>query len=317
MANMQKYKASQCGHVLGENLRDDARHRERVDESLTPGNYNLASCRDPRCALADAMAGTESATGRKMRKDANVMFSWVVTLPDDVREGDERRFFEAAHAFMNERYGGEGLCLCSVVHVDEPRSRQHLHECRLPMVSGKLNASKMVGRKDLQTFHSDLSKAVEAALGYRVSVLLSEDEAGRKALSSVPRRKMDAAAKALDSALAERRERVEEAEREREAAASEAESLRDEARDVGERIGAAQRAIRAAVAWVDAHVGLMDAMARFIRETGLSDAFAKWARRNAPGVLRAKPGDAREIRQGLEDAADALEEPRRRARVRR
>lgn len=317
MANMQKYKASRCGHVLGENLRDDARHRERVDESLTPENYNLASCRDPRQALADAMAGTESATGRKMRKDANVMFSWVVTLPEDVREGDERRFFEAAHDFMNERYGGEGLCLCAVVHLDEPKARPHLHECRMPIVSGKLNASKMVNRRDLQTFHADLSKAAELALGYRVSVLLPEEEAGRKAISSVPQKKIDAATRALDSMLEERRGKLADTESMRREAASEAHALQDEAQDLRERIGAAQRAIRAAVAWVDAHMGLMDAMARFIRETGLSDAFAKWARRNAPGVLRAKPGDAREIRQGLKDAADALEEPRRRARVRR
>ena len=44
----------------------------------------------------------------------------------------------------------------------------------------KISANELVNRNDLKTFHNELSKAVETALGYPVSIMTGESELRRE-----------------------------------------------------------------------------------------------------------------------------------------
>lgn len=206
MGNCQKYKAgSPCKNVLDENIRDIEHpySKDCIDPNLTHLNYRLDSCSDPHQAVKDAIARHEQVTGKKIRKDANVMFSWVVTVPKDVRPEDQRDFFETTVKFLNQRYGFEN-CICASVHLDEPGARPHLHYDSIPVLpNGKLNCSKFIHRTDLITFHKDLNKAVDEALGYHVSVELDESKKVEKALSKVPHELLGEVTAELDKRIGE------------------------------------------------------------------------------------------------------------------
>lgn len=115
MANMQKYKLGQLGRILDENARDENYHADRIDSELTKNNYFLSKHCDyslansaPRLEemanrLADAIANHERVAGRSIRSDANLVFSWVVTAPENLHPEDERAFFAATHRFLCDR----------------------------------------------------------------------------------------------------------------------------------------------------------------------------------------------------------------------
>ena len=119
---------------------------------------------------------------RGLRKDANVLADWVVTLPADCRAEDASAFFRAVVEFVRERYGAENVP-GGFVHADE--ATPHVHVPVVPVHDGRLVASKVFDRADLQGWHEALSARVEAALGYRVSVLLSEEKQAEKQLSAM------------------------------------------------------------------------------------------------------------------------------------
>lgn len=221
MANMQKYKLGQIGHILDENARDEKYHAERIDSELTKNNYFLSKHCDysptnsaPRLdemanRLAAAISNHEKVAGRSIRSDANLVFSWVVTAPENLRAEDERAFFTATHRFLCDRYGGEDNCLTSVVHKDEPTCRAHLHFDAMPIIDGKFQASKMVNRADLRTIHSQMNAYVDKELGYHVSIELDEKEVAKKALSKVPHRELTAAKAAIAAEEKEAQQRLE------------------------------------------------------------------------------------------------------------
>jgi hypothetical protein len=43
------------------------------------------------------------------RKDINVMVDWIVTLPKNVPQKDERKFFEYTYQFMKEEYSEKNI----------------------------------------------------------------------------------------------------------------------------------------------------------------------------------------------------------------
>lgn len=197
MANMQKYKLNELVPVVRENCRIEW-EAANVEKALTPNNYVLSQSDDPLGAIKDAVAVHNKTVGRKLRKDAVLMFSWVVTAPLDLRPEDERKFFEAAHQFLCNRYGGEQNCAIAVVHKDEPKAQAHLHWDGIPLLEGRFCAKKMLNRSDLKSFHEQLNAAVDKELGYHVSVLLDDSEAAKKALSKVPHQHLEAAKKELE-----------------------------------------------------------------------------------------------------------------------
>lgn len=189
MAHVQKVKAGGVGPIVGHYAREAERRgfeRENIDGARTPLNYAVgaespdALAERVRAVVEAAKAAHVRNSGKALRKDANVVCDWVVTLPKDCPEEMRERFFEAVVGFIQERYGKENVP-GGFVHMDE--ATPHVHVPVVPLRGGKLQASKVVDRADLKTFHGQLGAAVDAALGMHVSIELDESQRAKKELS--------------------------------------------------------------------------------------------------------------------------------------
>ena len=115
---------------------------------------------------------------RAVRKDAVVMADVVVTLPENVREGDEGAFFGWTYCFLADRLGS-GNMLGGFVHRDEVRTdgspvRDHMHAAFTPILDGRFNFKKMCPRTFYQSLHKDLGDYLEQHLGYRPEIELED-----------------------------------------------------------------------------------------------------------------------------------------------
>lgn len=198
MAHVLKIKQGAVAPLVAHYERMPELERGFTRGNIDPGriklNYNLRPS-DVRQEVGLAIAQHEQESGKGIRKDANVLLDWVVTLPHDCPPERTREFFESVAEFMEGRYG-KGNVLGCYVHMDE--TTPHAHIPILPMRDGKLVASKVVTRRDLQTFHGDLGKHVDAALGMHVSIELSEEQRGEKQLSHLSQDEYVAAKRRLE-----------------------------------------------------------------------------------------------------------------------
>lgn len=227
MAHIQKYKAHSCGHMLAHYRRDPASlERDNVDPTLTERNLTLVLDDDGkavegaaqpnweviagRIAAVDAAAKAEGK--RATRKDAVVMADLVLTLPENVPEGDGDRFFELSYEFLGEKVG-RGNLMGGFVHRDEVRTkkdpdtgkmvrtgervRDHIHVPWTPILDGRFNFKQQCPRAFYKTLHKELGDYLEARLGYRSDIELSEEQKGEKALSQVRNADIDATRDAI------------------------------------------------------------------------------------------------------------------------
>lgn len=214
MAHIAKYKAASCGHMLAHYRRDaSSLGRENIDPTRTKGNYTLGL--DDRDGKVRAMNGIEpnwatvegriegvneaakAAGKRAVRKDAVVMADVVVTLPENVRKGDEFKFFGFTYWFLIRKLGKENM-MGGFVHRDEVRKdgspvRDHMHVPFTPILDGRFNFKKMCPRTFYQSLHKDLGDYLEQHLGYRPEIELEDGKRAQKALSRVDKRDIDAA----------------------------------------------------------------------------------------------------------------------------
>lgn len=196
MAHIAKYKAASCGHMLAHYRRDaSSLGRENIDPTRTKDNYTLGL--DDRDGKVCAMNGIEpnwatvegriegvnkaakAAGKRAVRKDAVVMADVVVTLPENVRKGDEFKFFGFTYWFLLQKLGKENL-MGGFVHRDEVRKdnspvRDHMHVPFTPIVDGRFNYKKMCPRSFYQTMHGELGDYLEKRMGYRPEVELGDE----------------------------------------------------------------------------------------------------------------------------------------------
>lgn len=190
MAHLAHYKRSGAAPMLAHYERrpelERGFTRENIDASRTAENYAIGADSPQALAAAlrsrvdGAIAAHEADSGKAIRRDANVISDWVVTLPRDCPRQDARRFFEVAVDLCRERYGAEN-CLGGFVHMDE--TTPHVHIPVVPVRDGRLRSAKVFTRTDLQRFHKDLGRAEDAALGRHVSVELDPGQQGEKQLS--------------------------------------------------------------------------------------------------------------------------------------
>lgn len=196
MAHLEKYKATSVGHMLAHYRRDPSSlGRENIDPARVGMDYTLAL--DPADGLVKPMEGVEpnwatveeriervneraKAEGKRaVRKDAVVMADVVVTLPENVREGDEGAFFGWTYCFLADRLGS-GNMLGGFVHRDEVRTdgspvRDHMHAAFTPILDGRFNFKKMCPRTFYQSLHKDLGDYLEKRMGYRPAIELDEE----------------------------------------------------------------------------------------------------------------------------------------------
>lgn len=215
MAHIQKYKAHSCGHMLAHYRRDPASlERDNVEPSLTHLNRTLVLGSDGRAndgraephweVIAGRIAAVDAAAkaeGKRVtRKDAVVMADLVLTLPENVPAEDGDRFFELSYEFFAGKVGAENL-MGGFVHRDEMRTkkdketgkmvrtgervRDHIHVPWTPILDGRFSFKQQCPRAFYKTLHKELGDYLEARLGYRPDIELSEEQKGEKALSQV------------------------------------------------------------------------------------------------------------------------------------
>lgn len=235
MAHIQKYKAHSCGHMLAHYRRDAASlERDNVEPSLTHLNRTLVLGSDGRAhdgdaephweliagRIADVDAAARAEGRRVTRKDAVVMADLVLTLPENVPAEDGDRFFELSYEFFGEKVG-RGNLMGGFVHRDEMRTkkdadtgkmvrtgervRDHIHVPWTPILDGRFNFKQQCPRTFYKTLHRELGDYLEAQMGYRPDIELSEEQRGEKALSEVKNKDVEA----TRAALARKEERLE------------------------------------------------------------------------------------------------------------
>ena len=187
MAHVEKFQAAALGRVCDHFERraelDHGYKRENIDNERSWLNYNLA----PQRTVSQVEFINERIDSlnlkRRPRKDAVRMCDCVITMPRSFDPSRQREFFNAAYAFLAQRYGAENV-VSAWVHRDE--TQPHMHFAWVPVTQdGRLSAKNVVNRLDLKTLHPDMQVAMETALGCKVEIILDPEKAGEKQLSAL------------------------------------------------------------------------------------------------------------------------------------
>lgn len=238
MAHLAKYKRHAIAAMVGHYAREaEGRGYERpnIDATRTPDNYAIGAgsvdelAATVRERVSAAIEAHNATARRPLRRDANVLGDWVVTLPRDCRAEDAEAFFAAVVDFVRGRYGADNVP-GGFVHVDEASA--HVHVPVVPEYDGRLVASKVFCRNDLRGWHEALSAHVERALGYRVSVLLSDEQQAEKQLSALSQGEYQAARDEIERL----RDQREELRRQVSQESDRLERLQRACRDVGRQV---------------------------------------------------------------------------------
>lgn len=201
MAHIAKYKATSVGHMLSHYRRDassmerDNIDPKRVENDMVVGHYTNKDGRlvvgrvvpregEPNWGTVERRIervneAQKAAGKRATRKDAVVMADVVVTLPDNVRKGDEDRFFRLTYWYLSNKFGIDNM-MGGFVHKDEvlkdgTPARDHMHVPFTPILDGRFNYKKMCPRTFYQNMHRELGDYLEKRLGYRPEVELDEE----------------------------------------------------------------------------------------------------------------------------------------------
>lgn len=201
MAHIAKYKAPSVGHMLAHYRRDaSSLERENIDPGRTKGNLVVGhyTNKDGKLVVGRVVPregepnwGTverriervneaqKAAGKRATRKDAVVMADVVVTLPNNVRKGDEDRFFRLTYWYLSNKFGIDNM-MGGHVHKDEvlkdgTPARDHMHVPFTPILDGRFNYKKMCPRSFYQNMHKELGDYLERRMGYRPEIELGEE----------------------------------------------------------------------------------------------------------------------------------------------
>lgn len=201
MAHIAKYKATSVGHMLAHYRRDassmerDNIDPKRVENDMVVGHYMNKDGRlvvgrvvpregEPNWGTVERRIervneAQKAAGKRATRKDAVVMADVVVTLPDNVRKGDEDRFFRLTYWYLSNKFGIDNM-MGGFVHKDEvlkdgTPARDHMHVPFTPILDGRFNYKKMCPRSFYQSMHKELGDYLEGRMGYRPEVELAEE----------------------------------------------------------------------------------------------------------------------------------------------
>lgn len=201
MAHIAKYKATSVGHMLAHYRRDpscferDNIDPKRVENDMVVGHYTNKDGKlvvgrvEPRegepnwgtveSRIERVNEAQKAAGKRATRKDAVVMADVVVTLPDNVRRGDEDRFFRLTYWYLSKKFGIDNM-MGGYVHKDEvlkdgTPARDHMHVPFTPILDGRFNYKKMCPRSFYQSMHKELGDYLEKRMGYRPAIELDEE----------------------------------------------------------------------------------------------------------------------------------------------
>lgn len=237
MAHIEKYKAHSVGHMLAHYRRDESSlGRENIDRTRVKNDMVVAhyTNKDGKLVVGrvapregepnwgtverriERVNEAQKAAGKRAtRKDAVVMADVVVTLPENVRKGDEDRFFRLTYWYLSRKFGIDNM-MGGFVHRDEVRKdgspvRDHMHVPFTPIVDGRFNYKKMCPRAFYKSLHKELGDYLERAMGYRPRVELSEEERTERVYTDKAK-DIDAVRKAVEDKTADARAELAEVE---------------------------------------------------------------------------------------------------------
>lgn len=280
MAHVEKFQAAALGRMCGHYERraeiDHGYKRENIDNERSWLNYNLGPQR-PESQVEFINDRIDSLNlKRRPRKDAVRMCDCVITMPKSFDPSRQREFFDAAYAFLSQRYGEENV-VSAWVHRDE--AMPHMHFAWVPVTQdGRLSAKTVVNRLSLKTLHPDMQVAMETALGCKVEILLDPEKAGEKQLSSLSQPEYVAAKAELariENEIAAAGERLEGVQRREQAARDRSAELvraANEAVDEYQGLGKQAEQLKAAIEKSDRNANELAAAVK--TETGRADGTA-------------------------------------------
>lgn len=178
MAHVEKLTAGAMNGLDRHCSRKNSNYKNKmIDQEKTHLNYALDSNETPLEYFTKRMGEIRI---NQRRDDIKVAASWVVTQPRDVTPNESRKFFEAVHNVLVEKYGEKNV-IWSRVHMDE--STPHLHFCFMPVMPDKkhegqekLCAKDVLNRADLQRFHGELSAAMARVFGRDIGIETGKTE---------------------------------------------------------------------------------------------------------------------------------------------
>ena len=187
VAHLEKYTAAATGHMLAHYDRTHSSSTSNIDESRTAMNYDLAEKDQPMPAL-DFLHKRLGEIKVLKRANVNVMCDWVITAPESLTPEELPLFFSECYKFLTERYGKENV-ITAPVHMDE--TSPHIHYAFVPVVTDKkkgipkLSAKERITRKDLNTFHQDLTKHMTVVFGKNIGILNGATVGGNKTIKQL------------------------------------------------------------------------------------------------------------------------------------
>ena len=158
------------------------------------------------------------------RKDLIVLAEVTVTLPKDVREEDEEKFFKGCYEFFCNDFGKENV-VNAVVHRDETTDHLHLdflpvkdlepedkmtncmkeriasYEAQNGKVKGRLCAREVLSREYYASFHTRLLDFMTKRLGYQCEILNGATANGNKTLLELKNASAEAKLKSLEQQI--------------------------------------------------------------------------------------------------------------------
>lgn len=193
MASLQKYTHGDVIYMLRHNSRECPRPASNtdIDPSRTPNNYTLLPDRVTADSCREYYRQRLNEVYHMQRRDIVTACQWVITAPADLASEQERYFFDATMAYLNNLYGADN-CIQAMVHKDEGvkdqdgniiAGRAHLHYIFMPIVDNdkylqpnkhgnitkkaqyrqKLCANDLITKRHLQQWHSDYQNWINDA----------------------------------------------------------------------------------------------------------------------------------------------------------
>ena len=189
-----KYKRGAVGHMLRHYDRTAAGHTSEIDVNRSFDNYNLCEGAGTGLERLRACVGTVNNKGWakcQQRSDVNAMCDWIVTMPKDLPQEYEERFFKAAYNYLANRFGVENgkNIVSAFVHKDEVTP--HMHFAFVPVVADKkknrykVSAKEAVTVADLRTIHKSMQQALTHELGVAVNLLNGATKFGNRTVAQL------------------------------------------------------------------------------------------------------------------------------------
>lgn len=187
MAHVKKFSKGAVGNLFGHFERKQKENGEfikygnqDIDVNLSHKNYNLnVSDKKPLEIYHNRLKEVKCLN----RSDVKTFCTWVVTVPEDLKNTDKQKdFFKHSFDFLKNRYGEKNV-VSSFVHLDE--TTPHMHFCFMPIIKDKkkdiekVSAKEVLTRQELINFHKDLKKYLDDKMGIDVKVLNGKTEVNK------------------------------------------------------------------------------------------------------------------------------------------